>query len=445
MNGMNGTIGIGTHPRFGWRHLLACASAAALVIASPPAHAAGVDCSIEPAMGLPGINCRGMEIAVYDDGTGPALFVGGDFDHAGGNPMGEIAKWDGREWSPLGLGTVGAVWGLTVFDPGPPSAGTKLYCAGNFVSAGGVPASQFASWDGKQWESIFWSASGGFILARAIFDDGTGPAMYMGGTFTGLNGVPASRIAKWDGTTFAPVGGGMNAAVTGLIVGEDESGSVLIASGTFTEAGGVPANRMAKWNGKAWSAFGAGPTELVTVMAAGPNHTVHIVGQSTRLHRWNGSTWTINQNAIGGSADAIVVDADENVYVGGAFSMLGRLAKWNGTRWMAIPVEDVLGCSTSPHVNALLIHDDDGLGPSLFVGGTFKTIGGQPANGVAKLRLPIKMHDMTCDGVIDVSDLLAVISAWGPCPDEGACPADADRDGQVQVSDLLLIIGGWGS
>lgn len=46
------------------------------------------------------------------------------------------------------------------------------------------------------------------------------------------------------------------------------------------------------------------------------------------------------------------------------------------------------------------------------------------------------------DGVVNVSDLLAVINAWGPC--SGACPADITGDGQVNVSDLLAVINNWG-
>jgi glucose/arabinose dehydrogenase len=52
------------------------------------------------------------------------------------------------------------------------------------------------------------------------------------------------------------------------------------------------------------------------------------------------------------------------------------------------------------------------------------------------------------DGVVNVLDLLAVIGAWGPCGDPGACPADiAPRpggDGTVNVADLLAVITNWG-
>lgn len=52
--------------------------------------------------------------------------------------------------------------------------------------------------------------------------------------------------------------------------------------------------------------------------------------------------------------------------------------------------------------------------------------------------------DITGDGLVNVSDLLAVINSWGPCPAPPAsCPADVTGDGTVNVSDLLMIIGNW--
>jgi choice-of-anchor B domain-containing protein len=57
--------------------------------------------------------------------------------------------------------------------------------------------------------------------------------------------------------------------------------------------------------------------------------------------------------------------------------------------------------------------------------------------------------DVNCDNVVNVSDLLAVISAWGQCPAPPAsCNADVapapNGDGQVNVSDLLMVISNWG-
>lgn len=55
--------------------------------------------------------------------------------------------------------------------------------------------------------------------------------------------------------------------------------------------------------------------------------------------------------------------------------------------------------------------------------------------------------DINGDGVVNVSDLLALFSAWGPCPvppEPGDCPADLDHSGSVDVSDLLIVLSNWG-
>ncbi len=54
--------------------------------------------------------------------------------------------------------------------------------------------------------------------------------------------------------------------------------------------------------------------------------------------------------------------------------------------------------------------------------------------------------DLDGDGIVGVVDLLALLAAWGPCPDPcpPACAADLDGDCFVGVVDLLAQLGNWG-
>jgi hypothetical protein len=56
--------------------------------------------------------------------------------------------------------------------------------------------------------------------------------------------------------------------------------------------------------------------------------------------------------------------------------------------------------------------------------------------------------DITGDGDVDVFDILAVVTSWGPCPPPSTgCPADINGcggDGTVGVADLLLVIAQYG-
>ena len=48
--------------------------------------------------------------------------------------------------------------------------------------------------------------------------------------------------------------------------------------------------------------------------------------------------------------------------------------------------------------------------------------------------------DVNGDGSVDLTDLVAVLAAWGPCED---CPADLDGDGEVGISDLIAVLAAW--
>ena len=48
--------------------------------------------------------------------------------------------------------------------------------------------------------------------------------------------------------------------------------------------------------------------------------------------------------------------------------------------------------------------------------------------------------DITGDGYVNISDLLAVIDQWGLTDS----PADINSDGSIDMHDLLIVISNWG-
>jgi hypothetical protein len=52
------------------------------------------------------------------------------------------------------------------------------------------------------------------------------------------------------------------------------------------------------------------------------------------------------------------------------------------------------------------------------------------------------LADANNDGIVNVDDLLEVLSHWGPC--DVPCSGDFDGSGNVDVSDLLSVIKSWG-
>ncbi len=114
-----------------------------------------------------------IALTVFDDGSGEALYAGGDFTTAGGVVVNYIAKWNGTSWSALGSGMDDDVRALTVFDDG---SGEALYAGGDFTTAGGVAADRIAKWNGTSWSAL---ASGMDVIVNdlTVFDDGSGEAL----------------------------------------------------------------------------------------------------------------------------------------------------------------------------------------------------------------------------------------------------------------------------
>jgi hypothetical protein len=192
---------------------------------------------------------------VYDDGSGPALFAGGSFLDAGGRPAHFIARWRDGDWSALGgitgEGLSGQVYALAVFDDG---NGPALYVGGEFYRAGTLEVNHVARWDGTSWSALPGPTSAGVdasVRALAVYDNGAGPALYAGGGFLSAGGVPVGGIARWDGSSWSSLGPlsttSLNGVVHALTVVDLGFGPVLAAGGDFTVAGEVPSLHIGIW------------------------------------------------------------------------------------------------------------------------------------------------------------------------------------------------------
>jgi hypothetical protein len=54
-------------------------------------------------------------------------------------------------------------------------------------------------------------------------------------------------------------------------------------------------------------------------------------------------------------------------------------------------------------------------------------------------------NDITNDGHVDFSDVLAVLEAWGNCPVIALCPEDTHPDGKVDALDLFAVLASMGA
>jgi hypothetical protein len=156
------------------------------------------------------------------------------------------------------------------------------------------------------------------ILTLAVLPNGD---VVAGGAFTNV----ASRIARWNGTSWLPLGSGMDDSVFDLLV---LPGGDLLAAGLFTNAGGVQASNVARWNGSTWSALGAGPGGIARTLALLPNGDVLAGGSfggGIALSRWNGS-WSPVATSSPGPAVVLELRADGSVVTGHLASFTGSTA-----------------------------------------------------------------------------------------------------------------------
>jgi len=85
-----------------------------------------------------------------------------------------------------------------------------------------------------------------------------------GGRFSMIGGIPANRIARWNGVGWAALGSGMDGEVHAISPLPDGK---IAAAGFFTSAGGNIVNRIAIWNGFSWQSLGSGMNALSTIRA----------------------------------------------------------------------------------------------------------------------------------------------------------------------------------
>lgn len=90
-----------------------------------------------------------------------------------------------------------------------------------------------------------------------------GNVVYAGGGFTQIvGGGAANRIARWDGTNWAPLGPGVNGRVTAIALHQQSLyiGGEFASSGELGSSTSLP--RVARWDGTAWQPLGSGVTGI---------------------------------------------------------------------------------------------------------------------------------------------------------------------------------------
>lgn len=284
-----------------------------------------------PGGAFDGLSAGGTvyDLAVFDDGIGPALYAAGYFD-------GGVLRWDGTTWTmPLGGGDIYNAECLEVHD-------ARLYAGGTFVPEDNGPVFRVAVWDGATWTAVGDEPTNWTVRDLASIAGPGGSALFAGGGSPGYG-----QLVRWDGAAWTTLGVADGWFRT-LLPGDSGADSVLFIGGGFEEIEDVSALSVATWDG----------TAFADVKSA---------------DRGNGLIGESNDFAVFKPAGA----RRANVYAAGDIDFAAgertcMIARFDGRRWHAMPDLDCAG-----RIETLAVFDG-----GLYAGGSFQTIGNAPAGPI---------------------------------------------------------------
>lgn len=422
----------------------------------------------DTTIGEPGITSDGYAgpMCVWNDGRSEKLFIGGSFTAAGGYLARGIVAYDPANsdtpWSALGQGcysnfTNSFVAAIASHNFG---QGSRLVVGGSFETAGGVASTtNLGIWNGVTWSSLPGSVNGA-IWSLTSWNG----ALYAGGGFTSAGSTPANGIAKYGSDGWealgSGIGGGYSPAVFALLPHNDGSGTKLYAGGRFSSLGGV-AGLIARWTGTAWQPVGGGVAsgstfadiECFAVFNDGRGPALYAGGWDlrpsgqalTNVARWDGTRWTSIGQYLGGRTTGLAAFDDGTgiaLYAGGtAQPGINYIAKLVANRWEIVSGGiGQPGGPPWPSVFGAIAWNDH-----LYVAGDFDYAGPdqQPASGLAAWSRCTQAcpADFNLDGSVEGQDVEAFFLAF-----ESADPrADLDQNGGIDGQDVEFFFLAWES
>jgi hypothetical protein len=255
------------------------------------------------------------------------VYTAGAFENMSGRKY--VAKWNGANWSELGIGG-GALNANDIIWSVCANAAGNVFAAGDFTNGAGY--NYVARWGGSSWGEL--GAGTGALNANGtiytICADITGN-VYAGGYFTDATGQ--YYVAKWNpvSNVWAMMGSNFNGAIQSICVGLDGS---IYAGGSFTNAEGYA--YVARWDGTQWVELGTGTGKLnkpgyVLTISAGKNGSVFAAGTISTptgkrlVAHWDGTAWSElgAANPLNANSNIFTVCADtinNYVYAAGNFT-----------------------------------------------------------------------------------------------------------------------------
>jgi len=330
-----------------------------------------------------------------------------------------------------------------VFPSGPGMTALAEF-QGDLVAGGiGVPGSAASvyRWDGLAWNPIGSSMGYNSVWTLAEYQG----ELIAGGYFDGTYGGPPEGIARFNGTSWLPLGGGVSEAEVVAVFALRVYGGELVVGGSFGRAGGFPgviSPNVARWNGAGWLAMGAGADDAAVSLT---EHHGELIatgwfmqtggGPAAHLARWSGTgaPWIARQpeavGALEGETAALTVAAASG-YAGLAYQWRrDGVPITDGPAGASAGGGDVSGATFAALSIAGVRASDAGAYDCVVTGPC-----GMATSAAAVLTVSGSCAaDLNGDGIVDFADYLEFLNLY-----EALDPrADFTGDGIVDFADYL--------
>lgn len=243
------------------------------------------------------------------------LYVGGGFSETStGIPGGNaIIRWDGNQWKSLGTGLIDTTRG-TASNRNMYEYQGELYVGGNFNQAGNIYSQGIAKWNGSNWSEVGGGLSPGprVNFATALeFIEYQGK-LIVAGEFYKVGTDTATNIVAWDGTNWESLGPktGTGRQITSM---EIFQGDLIVYGGAVAVFGGKQIRQLARWDGTDWYDMGFSSNQFTDIRDLQVyNGELYAAGARTDLFP-NLSTYRINVMKYTGTGWVPVASPNSNV------------------------------------------------------------------------------------------------------------------------------------
>lgn len=328
------------------------------------------------------------------------IIAGGTFSTVGGEPMSNIARWNGSSWVGLGEGLPGSVGALAVLPSG------DIVAAGQFNSINGVTVNRVARWNGVDWVAMGGGLGGGDVNELVVLSNG----MLLAG------GNQTKNLARWNGTDWVFVSTVPDSVVWSMV--EYPVGGLTVG-GNFSTVAGLPVPYLSRYvPAPAAPEITDQPDSTRTCSAGTATFGVAVTPTPNVAlsYRWQwrenltGAPWRniVNGNNRDG-ANVVRFTASgattANLSLARATNLQGQIEVVHEVRAEVSHI-----CSTSLSTAASVVHC---------------------------------VTDLTCEGEVNTADLVLLLGAFGSTSPSGG-GADFNHDGSVNVVDLTFMLGTFG-